>query len=66
MEWLVGFVIAWWWFIAAVPIVAVIVLTAILFLGSKGPYPKINVHKEEKTFIDTKSGEGMILVQFMI
>jgi amino acid transporter len=57
MEWLVGFVIAWWWLIAAFPIAAVMVLTAVLFLGSKGPYPKITVHEEEKTFIDSNSGK---------
>ena len=56
MEWLLPFLSACWWLIAVVPIAAVIILTAILFLGSKGPYPKIIVHKEEKTFIDTKSG----------
>ena len=56
MDWLLTFLLDWCWVIAALPVVAVIGLVVILFVGSKGPYPKINVHKEEKTFIDSKSG----------
>jgi hypothetical protein len=57
MEWLLTLVATWWWLIIAIPMLAVVVITIVLFAGSKGPYPKINVHKEEETFIDSKSGQ---------
>ncbi len=67
MDWLIGFLLDWCWFIAALPVVALILLVVVLFVGSKGPYPEINVHKEEKTFIDSKSGNyRSFTIRFLI
>lgn len=43
------------------PVIAVLALVIVAFVGSKGPYPKINVFKEEKTFFDAKTGPLAIL-----
>ena len=56
MEWLFELVSACWWLIIAVPALAVVVIVVLLFADSKGPYPKIVVHTEEKTFVDAKTG----------
>jgi len=60
MEWLLALIYNWWWLIALLPVVAVIVVIIVAFAGSKGPYPKINVFKEEKTFVDAKTGSSML------
>jgi len=56
MEWLLSLVSTWWWLIVVLPFIAVVVIVIVLFADSKGPYPKILVHTEEKTFVDAKSG----------
>lgn len=38
------------------PVIAVTVLVIVAFVGSKGAYPKIDVFKEERTFVDAKTG----------
>ena len=38
------------------PVIAVTVLVIVAFVGSKGAYPKIDVFKEERTFVDGSPG----------
>ena len=56
IESLLTSLLAWWWLIVLLPVIAVTVLVIVAFVGSKGAYPKIDVFKEERTFVDAKTG----------
>jgi hypothetical protein len=56
MEFILELLDTWCWFIAALPIIALVLIVAYAVAGANGPHPKINVFDNEKSFLDVQNG----------
>lgn len=57
MEFILELLSHWWWLIAALPILAVLLTLGFAFAGANGPLPIINVFENEKSFLDVQNGK---------